>query len=191
MAIERYNVAPIVRLPSADPYLARRLLDLGALGFIVPVVESAPVFSDFLSHCLYPPKGRRGVGLSRANVWGEDFDDYFSGFEPVLIPQIETKKGAENVAEIVALDCVDGLFIGPYDLSADLDKPGDFESLEYNNARGVIRDACIDHGKLAGIHQVAPNIDELMIRRQEGYKFIAFGTDLIAMRYAFQKLTKT
>ncbi len=190
MAMQCHGVAPLVRLPSADPYLARRLLDLGAVGFIIPVVESAEQFEGFADHCLYPPGGRRGVGLSRANTWGDSFDAYLSGFQPVLVPQIETRKGAEAAKEIAEMECVDALFIGPYDLSADLGVPGNFNAPAYREMLSAIRDACAAAGKAPGIHEVEPDPAQLTIRRKEGYRFIAFGTDMIAMRYAFRNLSE-
>src|SRR3989338_4128015 len=70
MAAERHGAAPFARLPGPAPYLGRRRLDSGAKGMIVRVVESAEDFAAFARHCLYPPAGRRGVGLSRCNRWG-------------------------------------------------------------------------------------------------------------------------
>jgi len=189
MAFALHGVAPIVRLPSADPYMARRMLDLGATGLIVPVVESAEDFAEFSSHCRYPPNGNRGVGLSRANQWGISFETYVNNFQPVLIPQIETRKGVEAAPSIVTLDCVDGLFVGPYDLSADLGAAGAFEAPTYTQALETILAASADAGKACGIHQVEPDIAALKKKLDEGYRFIAFGTDMIAMQHAFQGLS--
>jgi len=190
MAVERHGAAPVVRLPSADPYLARRMLDLGAVGLIVPVVESADAFTAFARHCFYPPVGTRGVGLSRANAWGATFDDYVRDFRPTLIAQIETRKGAAAARDIAALDSVDGLFVGPYDLSADLGAAGDFTTPAYKAALENIKAACAKSGKAAGIHQVEPDAAQLRARRDEAYTFIAYGTDMLAMRHAFKDLPR-
>ena len=184
MAIAHCGAAPMVRLPHADPYLARRLLDAGAHGLIVPVVESASAFSAFSRHFLYPPAGSRGVGLSRCNGWGVSFDDYIDGFSPVLVPQIETVAGVEAAAEIAALTEVDALFLGPYDLSASLGSRGDFWTPAFEDAIATVRKTCATHGKAAGIHQVEPDPDALRARIDEGFGFIAYGTDMIAMRAA-------
>ncbi len=190
MALELHGVVPLVRLPTADPHLARRMLDLGAVGLIVPVVESAKSFEEFARYCLYPPDGQRGVGLSRANKWGGSFQPYMSEFRPVLIPQIETGKGAAASASIAALEYVDGLFVGPYDLSADLGSPGNFETSEFKTAQGEIHAACNESGKFSGIHQVVPEISALRTKLAEGYKFVAFGTDMIAMQHTFDGISK-
>jgi len=185
MAAERHGAAPVARLPSADPFLARRLLDAGAQGLIVPVVEDSRRFSEFADHCLYPPKGRRGMGLSRANLWGDRFDEYTGDFEPVLVAQVETRKGVANIDEIAALEAVDAVFLGPYDLSADLGQPGNFETEAFADAIDSVRSACEREGKAAGYHQVAPDMAALRERIAEGYRLLAYATDVVAMRQAF------
>lgn len=185
---ERHGVSPLVRLPRADPYLARRLLDAGAEGLLVPVVEDPGALSEFLSHCLYPPEGRRGVGLVRANQWGETFEDYTKNFKPVIVPMIETKKGVDAAGDIAALPGVDGLFLGPYDLSADLGGAGDFEAPDFVESVSAVKDACAANGKAPGIHQVEPDRGALDERIEQGFRFLAFGTDLVAVRHAFQDL---
>lgn len=189
-AIERHRAAPLVRLPSADPYLARRLLDAGAAGFLVPVVEDVAAFTAFAAHLAYPPNGRRGVGLSRCNLWGDKFADYLRDFRPLLIPQIETRKGVVAADALAAMPQVDGLFIGPYDLSADFGAAGDFTHPDFGRAMAEVREACVRHGKVAGIHQVAPDPAELRKKVAEGYGFIAYSTDIIAMRTALGRVAE-
>ena len=186
IAIEHCGAAPMVRLPEADPYLARRMLDAGAHGLIVPVVENASAFSAFSHHCLYPPAGTRGVGLSRCNGWGVSFDEYIDGFSPVLVPQIETVAGVAATAEIAALSDVDAIFVGPYDLSASLGSRGDFSTQNFEDAIAAVRQSCSAKGKAIGIHQVEPDMDALSARVDEGFGFIAYGTDMIAMRSALK-----
>ena len=184
-AVERHGVAPVARIPSADPYLARRLLDAGYQGIIVPVSEDADDFAAFAKHCLYPPHGRRGVGLSRCNLWGDDFESYLANFTPALIPQVETMKGVNAAASLAALDCVPALFMGPYDLSADLGDPGNFETAAFSTALQTVKGACAKHDKALGFHQVEPDMKALKAKIDEGYTFLAFGTEIIAMRQAF------
>ena len=186
IAAERYQARPFVRLPSADPYLARRLLDSGAQGIIVPVVESRAGCDDFASHCIFPSGGRRGLGLTRANLWGGKFDEYFQSFKPVIIAQIETKTGAEAIESIIESEYLDGVMIGPYDLSASLGKAGQFNDPEFLALRTSILDATRAKKKLIGYHQVAPEPAELKARQDEGYDFVAYGTDLVAIRHALK-----
>lgn len=185
IACERHGCVPMARLPSADPYLARRLLDAGAGGLVVPVVESAEAFAAFARHCAYPHAGgRRGVGLSRANQWGARFQTYLDDFRPVLVPQIETAKGVAAADALAALPEVDALFLGPYDLSADLGRAGDFSTPEFIAASKAVLDACARHGKAPGGHQVKPDRTELVAKIAEGFRFVAYGSDVLAMRHA-------
>ena len=188
MVAERHGCVPFARLPSADPYLARRLLDGGAAGLIIPVVEDAEAFAAFASHCLYPPAGRRGVGLHRANGWGDRFAAYLTGPAPVLVPQIETRKGVAAAEAIAALPMVDAIFLGPYDLSADLGHPGDFQAPAYVEAIAQTRAACAKAGKPTGIHQVPPDAEALARVLEDGHLFVACATDVIAMRAALAPL---
>jgi len=184
IAFERHGCAPFVRLPEADPILARRLLDAGAHGLLVPVVEDVQRFAEFARHCFYPPEGRRGVALERFNRWGEDFTQYLRDFRPVLVPMVETRKGVAAAEALAALPQVDALFFGPYDLSADLGDPGNFTTPAFRAALAAVKAACAKHNKAAGGHQVALDAGELKARIAEGFRFLAYGTDMIAMRHA-------
>jgi 2-keto-3-deoxy-L-rhamnonate aldolase RhmA len=186
VAAERHGAAPLVRLPSADPYFARRLLDAGAQGLIVPVVENVDAFMDFARHCQYSPAGTRGVGLSRANRWGDKFDQMVPGFRPFLVPQIETIKGVDEADAIIGLDVTDAVFVGPYDLSASLGNAGDFSGALFKEKLEAVLAACRSHGKAPGIHQVETDLDLLGGRLQDGFRFVAYGTDLTAMRTALK-----
>jgi 2-keto-3-deoxy-L-rhamnonate aldolase RhmA len=185
-AAERHGATPFVRLPSADPYLARRLLDAGAEGLIIPVVESADDFAEFARHCHYPPAGTRGVGLSRANQWGDRFDELVPGFRPFLVPQIETMRGVAEAEAIIGSDLTDAVFIGPYDLSASMGAHGDFSGPEFQEKLDTVLDACRRFGKAPGIHQVGTDLDELRAKIKSGFRFVAYGTDLTAMRDALK-----
>jgi 2-keto-3-deoxy-L-rhamnonate aldolase RhmA len=184
LAAERRGCVPMARLPSADPYLARRLLDQGAQGLVVPVVEDAAAFAAFVRHCIYPPHGRRGVALGRFDGWGDNFEPYLKGFRPILVPQIETKAGIAAADTLAALPEVDALFFGPYDLSASLGNPGAFDTTGFAEALAILKAACLRHRKAAGGHQVMPDLAALNRMTNDGFRFVAYGTDLIALRHA-------
>jgi len=184
MAVERHGVAPMVRIGNLDGDLARRLLDLGAAGIIVAAVEDAKAFEHVAASCLYVPNGHRGVGLSRCNKWGDDFDDYRENFRPLLVPMVETRAGVAAAADLAALPMVDALFLGPYDLSSDLGCVGDFKAPDFIAAVDSVRMACGGAVKALGIHQVKPDAEELQDRIAEGFTLLAYGTDVVAMRYA-------
>jgi len=190
IATERCRVKPFVRLPSADPYLARRLLDGGATGILVPVVENRKAYDEFAQHCYFPPKGKRGLGLVRANAWGNELENYYNHFSPMLIAQIETKTGADNIEEISSSEFLDGIMIGPYDLSASLNIPGKFNDQNFQTLCTRILKAAKGKNKLVGYHQVIPNVEELNEKFQNGYDFIAFGTDVVAIKHSLQGVKK-
>ncbi len=190
MAMERHGCAPFVRMPSADHYLARRLLDAGAHGLLVPVVEDPDAFTAFAKHCLYPPEGRRGVTLDRFNGWGGSFEEYLRDFRPVLVPMIETRRGVAAAEALARLPFVDGLFFGPYDLSTDLGTPGDFTTPDFRAALDAVKLACARAGKAAGGHQIAPDDEELRKRIEEGFRFVALSNDMLAMRSALGGVRK-
>jgi 2-dehydro-3-deoxyglucarate aldolase len=190
IAAERHGCKPFVRLPSADPYLARRLLDAGCQGILVPVVEDRKSFDKFAEHCFFPPHGKRGLGLVRANEWGKKLQEYYKTFSPIIIAQIETKTGSENIDTILESKFLDGIMIGPYDLSASLGIPGQFDDKNFVDICKKITDKTKLSGKLVGYHQVEPELNLLNARKKEGYDFIAYGTDVVALRYALQGVKK-
>lgn len=181
---ERHGVTAMARISNADPILARRLLDAGAAGLIVPVVEDAAAFAAFVSHCYFPPHGRRGVGLPRAAGWGDKLDIYLNEFKPIIVPQIETLAGVQAAEALAKLPEVDALFLGPYDLSASMGKAGDFSNPQFSDAVSQVMTVCAQNGKAAGIHQVKPDMVELKMQLEKGFRFVAYGTDLMAMRHA-------
>lgn len=179
---ERHGAIPFVRLASADPFHARRVIDAGAMGVLVPVVESATDFSAFAAHLRFAPAGRRGAALYRANQWGDKFDDYVPDFTPITVAMIETQEGARQAEAIAKLDCTDALFVGPYDLSADLGDPGNFDTDGFRENIALIKKAAASAGKPVGFHQVPTNAEALADRIDEGYSLIAYGLDVTAMR---------
>ena len=183
---ERYGVEAFIRLPSADPFLARRLVDGGAKGLLVPVVEDAELLSGFTQHLRYPPSGRRGTAVVRANLWGDRFDDQIPSFQPAIIAMIETTQGVDVAQNVAALEDVDALFIGPYDLSASLGTPGNFATQEFDSAMKAISDAAEQNNIALGYHQVATDTSELQRLFQDGFSFVAYGLDLHTMREAMK-----
>lgn len=179
---ESHGAAPMARISTLDGDLARRLMDLGAHGIIVSTVESAESFAEFSQSCFYPPEGKRGVGISRCNQFGDAFEEYLMGFKPVLMAMVETSRGVQAAAEIAALPSVDGIFLGPYDLSTSLGSPGDFDSERFVNAVKKVSSACRASGKALGIHQVEPDSGKLRDRFDDGFSFVAYGTDVLAVR---------
>ncbi len=122
-AVAPYRSHPVVRPAWNDPVLIKQLLDIGAQTLLVPMVQSADDAALAVKACRYPPQGIRGVGsaLARASRWNREAD-YLprADGQICLLVQIETRLGVENLESILAVEGVDGVFIGPADLSADL-----------------------------------------------------------------------
>lgn len=184
------DCVPLVRLPENDPMLAKRIMDIGACGIIVPMVNNKQEAEKAVKSIKYPPMGSRGVGLYRAQEFGNSFEQYFkkNNSESLVIVQIESKEGVENIEEIVSVKGLDGVFIGPYDLSCSLGVAGQLDHELVNKARERVARVVKKAGLVIGTHVVHPSSEELKIRIKEGYKFIAYSTDAILLNHYFREL---
>lgn len=185
-AIEINDVVPIVRLPMNDPIWIRRSLDAGAKGLIIPMVNSAQEIESAIHYAKYPPKGERGYGYSRANRYGIDFEDYIASAndEIAIIAQIEHKDGIENIDSILQVQDLDGVFIGPLDLSGSYGKTGQLNCPEMHEALQRYLKSCRKHKKCAGTHIVRPDGHSLRDAIDQGYNMIALGVDGVFLEMA-------
>lgn len=120
MALKGSHSAPVVRVPTNEPVIIKRLLDIGFYNFLIPFVETEEEAVQAVASTRYPPEGIRGVSVShRANMFGT-VPDYFaqSNSNITILVQIESQQGVDNVDAIAATDGVDGIFVGPSDLAA-------------------------------------------------------------------------
>ncbi len=179
--IESKGCAPLVRVGENDPQLIKRVMDIGAHGVIVPMVNSKKDAQQAVNSVKYPPEGIRGVGLYRAQKYGTGFEDYkkWLSKESVVIVQIEHIDGVKNIEEILSVKGVDGCIVGPYDLSASLGDPGNFENNQMLEALEKVKKACKNSEKPLGFHVVPPDISELNKKKDEGYNFLAFSIDFL------------
>lgn len=178
--IDLCGVVPLVRLTSNDANQIKRVMDAGAHGVIVPMVNSALDAIAAIEAVKYPPQGKRGVGLARAHDYGEKFSDYWSWQESLslVIVQIEHIEAVQNLEEILSVEGVNGYIIGPYDLSASMGIPGQFEHADFKKAMAKIKKITNKLETVGGIHIIEPNPDELSQKISEGYKFIAYSLDI-------------
>ena len=178
--VELSGVSPLVRLSANDPVQIKRVMDAGSHGVIVPMVNSVSDAKQAVETVYYPPKGRRGVGLARAQGYGSAFESYrqWLNQESVIIVQVEHIEAVDNLEAILAVEGVDGFIIGPYDLSGSLGVPGQFDQPTMKKAMKKIRSIGIAAGKAFGIHVIEPNLEELRQRVDEGYNFVAFSLDI-------------
>lgn len=175
------GVPMLVRLSAHDPAQIKRVLDAGAIGIIAPNVTDAAQARALVSAAHYPPRGTRGVGLARAQDYGIGFDAYRDGIarEIIVIAQIEHIDGVANLDEILAVDGIDGFFIGPYDLSGSLGRPGDFSHPDVVGALAEVDRHIGREGIVSGIHVVDPDPEKLGEALERGYRFVAFASDML------------
>jgi 2-keto-3-deoxy-L-rhamnonate aldolase RhmA len=183
MAIEQRGSIPLVRLAWNDPIQAKAVLDSGAAGVIVPMINTKQDAELAVQMTKYPPIGFRGVGLARAHGYGQNFKEYVdrANSDSLLILQIEHIDAANNIEEILSVPGIDGTFIGPYDLSMSLGVPGQLNHPDVVNAKKKVLEATLRKGLAAGIHFVHPDtaINDCKLAIEEGYRFIAVGTDIL------------
>ena len=181
--IDLQGITPLVRVGSHDPYIIKRVMDAGAHGIIASTVNDSHQAAEIVNAVRYPPKGTRGVGLSRAQGYGEGFEEYYEWLNShgMVFVQIEHIEAVKNIDEIINTEGVDGYFIGPYDLSASLGIPGNFDHPDMAEALERVWEAGQKSGKLAGIHVVEPIHADLQKRIDQGYNFIAYGIDYLFM----------
>ena len=180
-SMEKYGVFPMVRASENNTVEIRKYLDCGAKGIIVPMVNSAEEAKKAVAACKYPPEGVRGFAFVRANDWGDSFNDYVkrANCETVVIVMIETKAAVENIDEILSVDGVDGVFIGPYDLSGSYGIPGQTGHKTVKDAMQTVLAACKRHKKAAGQHIVTPTQENVSEAVSSGFTFLALGMDTV------------
>jgi 4-hydroxy-2-oxoheptanedioate aldolase len=170
---------PVVRVPVGETWIIKQVLDVGAQTILVPIVETAEQAEDLVSACRYPPTGKRGVGyaVGRVSDFGQ-MENYgpTADAQICLLVQVETRKGLDNLDAILAVEGVDGVFIGPADLSASMGRLGqtmhpEMQSLILDALRRISAS-----GKAGGILTT----DEGMINAslEAGARFVAVAMDI-------------
>ncbi len=191
-ALRGTGVVPIVRVAETDPALIKKALDRGAQGIICPLVNSAEEARLAVSACKYPPEGIRGVAGTRASDYGRNLDTYFRTWneEVLVICQIETRAALENVEEIAAVPGVDMLFVGPFDLSANLGVFGDIGSSVVQQAIERVVSVAASAGRAVGYY--ASDAEEARRQIRRGMHFVAVGSEVrflsVAAEAAYRRI---
>jgi 2-dehydro-3-deoxyglucarate aldolase len=186
-AIEKFKKIPLVRLSNKNQENLSEILDAGIRGFIIPMIDNRKDLEKVISRSFYPPLGNRGVGFSRSNGFGKSLKKNLT-FRPLIIAMIENKSALTNIDEILSTKYLDGIFIGPYDLSASLGVTGKFKSKIFLNALKMIRQKCIKKKCAFGIHIINPDFSELSKKKNQGYNFLAFSMDSVLIRSSLSNL---
>lgn len=181
------DLVPLVRVKDSNRNSILKMLDVGAMGLIIPNINSVEEVKDLVKYGKYYPVGERGVApTAGSQFWQSEasqngLENFFKikNEESLLLPQCETRACLDNIEEIAFIEGVDGIFVGPYDLSTALGRPGQFDNLEFSSAIGRIVKACKDANKFAfvftgeetqvkeyydkGFDSVAYNLDAIML----------------------------
>ena len=171
------NSLPMARVPWNEPGIIMKMLDLGVMGIICPMINTKEDCEKFLSYCYYPPIGQRSFGPMRAQlVHGSN---YFNKANENIITfaMIETKQAVENLDEILSIPNLTGVYIGPADMSSSYGLPPKFDVKEdpvFSNIQ-LIAEKAKKYGKIAGIHNGSTEYAKEMINI--GYKFVTILSD--------------
>ena len=178
----------IIRVAHNSPILIKQALDIGADGIIVPLVNSADEARQAVESAYYPPRGKRSVGIARAHAYGLHFMDYIQQANQsiALIIQIEHQNAVKNLDEILTVDGIDGIFIGPYDLSGSMNRLGDVFSAAVQEAIEEVKVKCAQQGMPVGLFMQSSTGIEAEL--SSGTKFLAVGTDTFFVWTGAQKV---
>ena len=183
---ELHNSTALVRVKDSNRNSILKMLDVGAKGLIIPQVHSIQQVKEIVSYGKYAPVGDRGFAYGRGAGYGQadhvklglqGFIDTCNS-ESLLIPQCETAGALEHIEEIAAIDGVDGIFIGPFDLSFAMGIPCQFNDQRFKDALVRIRKACEAAGKFCMVYCADAGVAKA--RLSEGFKHVTVGAD-----YAF------
>lgn len=169
----------LVRVGRNDEVIIKRVMDAGATGVIIPMVNTPELAKQAVDFVRYPPTGKRGVGLARAQEYGYGFDEYKKWLEneSVIIAQIEHIDAVNNFEAIIKNEHIDAYIIGPYDLSASLGHPGEYDRKAVKDAISHVLKVCRKYQKPAGFHVIHPDAALVNEKINEGCTFIAFSID--------------
>ena len=177
--IQANHMEALVRVSKNDEVIIKRVMDAGANGVVVPMVKNADEAREAVSYVKYPPFGKRGVGLSRAQHYGVSFDSYKNWVqnESIVIVQIEHIDAVNNLSEILDVEGVDGIIVGPYDLSASMGKPGMFNDDDVIEVLDRIDKITLSKKKPLGFHVISSDHKKLLEKINKNYTFLAFSLD--------------
>ena len=181
-ALELGNTLPLVRVAQGNPKDCKQALDAGAGGVIVPMIESAQQLLAVRDASRWPPAGTRGVGFSRANCFGRHFDAYRNEAQaPLLVAMIEHHRAIAELDEILDIEGLDAILVGPYDLSASMGLTAQFDHPDFCAIMHKIQALAAAKSIPAGVHVVAPDPDQLLKCIEEGNRFLAYSIDAVML----------
>ncbi len=190
---QAYQIPCLPRPVSHSNDFFKPLLDSGADGLIVQMVETSYEVNKISNYIKYPPIGNRTYGVNRAHSFGLNFKQYITNWneESILIVQIESKEGVANIESIVSDPNVDGVMIGPYDLSGSLGVPGETNHPDVIYASKKVIEMCKKYNKSCGTQLSNPDHENINNAINEGFTFIILSSDLFVLSNWAQSMKKT
>ncbi len=179
-ALAGTNATVLCRVPTNEPGIIGRVLDAGAEGVIIPMVNDAAAAERAVSACRYAPHGTRSFGPTRARLSGAPFDTAEANATVLCIPMIETAEAVANIGDITAVAGIDALYVGPADLSLTigLSPGGHHDESEFTSSLDAVLSACASNDVAAGIH-ANPALSSR--RASEGFTMVTVTTDVEAL----------
>jgi len=177
--IHANHIKALVRVAKNEEVIIKKVLDMGADGIIVPMINSKEDAIKAIEFAKYPPVGKRGVGLYKAQNYGIGFEKYkrWVNKELIIIAQIEHIKAVENIDEILAVEGVDGTIIGPYDLSGSMGYPGKYNRDDVKEAIQKVKKSCKNKNIPYGFHVIESDPAKLQEKIDDGATFLAYSLD--------------
>ena len=179
LTIQSKGMKALVRVPKNEEVVIKRVLDSGADGIIVPMIKTKEEAIEAVEYAKYPPVGKRGVGLYRAQDYGTGLEKYkkWVDEEIVVIAQIEHIEAVNNIEDILQVEGIDGTIVGPNDLSGSMGFPGEYYREDVKKAINDIKIACEKYNKPYGFHVIESDPTKLQERIDEGCTFLAYSLD--------------
>ena len=186
------GISCLPRIATHNQDAIKRLLDSGADGIIVPTVDTPEQVEKLIEWMKYPPLGKRGYGIARAQGYGHDFEEYTSQWNDSssLIIQIESISAVDNIEQLLRFDEVDGAMIGPYDISGSLGIPGQIEHQKVKDAGQLVVDACRKFGKACGTQDIDPTTESVQSAIDSGYTLVVLASDVFILWKWGEKVKK-
>ena len=187
------EMVPIIRIPATEYHFVSRVMDVGAMGVMIPMCETEEQARLLVSSAKYPPDGRRGAAFAIAH------DDYrpapiadvvrSANDEVLLIAQIETARGLENVERIATVPGIDALWIGLYDMSSSMGVAGQMQHPDVQAAIDRVLAACKTHHKIPAV--LVTSVPEGLSQLERGFKMVAYSGDLWLYQAALRQGIKS
>ncbi len=180
---QSHNVPCLPRPVSHSNDFIKPLLDFGADGMLIQMVNNSEDVKNIINHMKFPPIGKRSYGVNRAQGYGFDFDDYINNWNDnsVFIIQIESIEAVKNIDSILSHNEIDGVMIGPYDISGSLGFPGQLDHPDVIDASKKVINSCQKFGKSCGTQLNDPNPKNINNLFELGYTFAILGSDLFIL----------